>query len=200
MAIWFTADHHFGHKKILEYADRPFDSVGEMDEYLISRWNENVKKDDIVFHLGDFTLANYYEFCNYVRRLNGVINIIPGGHDYWLESYNIQEPDFPVFSASGVEVEILPPLYSLELPRKGNHPLAIVLCHYSMRVWDRSHYGSLHLFGHSHGNLSPWEPPNLLEGKGIKSMDVGVDVVDDYSPISLKDVVDILDADYEVRD
>jgi hypothetical protein len=29
----------------------------------------------------------------------------------------------------------------------------IVLCHYAMRVWNRSHHGAWHLYGHSRGNL-----------------------------------------------
>ena len=53
----------------------------------------------------------------------------------------------------------------------------IVLCHYSMRKWNKSHYGSWHLYGHSHGNLPPL---------GL-SFDVGVDT-NDYYPYSLDDV------------
>ena len=29
----------------------------------------------------------------------------------------------------------------------------IVLCHYAMRVWQKSHYGAWMLYGHSHGTL-----------------------------------------------
>lgn len=50
------------------------------------------------------------------------------------------------------------------------HPYGIqriVCCHYALRVWDRSHYGAWHLFGHSHGSM-PDEPHSL-------SLDVGVD-------------------------
>jgi calcineurin-like phosphoesterase family protein len=42
---------------------------------------------------------------------------------------------------------------------------AVVLCHYCLRVWNKSHFDSWHLFGHSHGQL-----PALG-----KSLDVGVD-------------------------
>ena len=34
---FFTADHHFGHKRICQYAGRPFSSVEEHDEELIRR-------------------------------------------------------------------------------------------------------------------------------------------------------------------
>ena len=38
--IWFTSDTHFYHNKIVEYCQRPFASVEEMNEELIARWND----------------------------------------------------------------------------------------------------------------------------------------------------------------
>jgi calcineurin-like phosphoesterase family protein len=32
--LWFTADSHFGHTSILDYCQRPFGSVEEMDAAL----------------------------------------------------------------------------------------------------------------------------------------------------------------------
>lgn len=61
----------------------------------------------------------------------------------------------------------------------GGYPQVIVLCHYALRVWDRSHYGSWHLFGHSHGHLP---------GLGL-SLDIGVDC-HGYRPLSLAEVAD----------
>lgn len=34
MAMFFTADTHFGHANIIRYAKRPFDSVAEMDGWM----------------------------------------------------------------------------------------------------------------------------------------------------------------------
>ena len=33
---------------------------------------------------------------------------------------------------------------------------SIVLCHYAMAVWDKSHRGNLMLYGHSHSEAEPW--------------------------------------------
>jgi hypothetical protein len=46
VTAFFTSDHHFGHKRIIELAKRPFTSVDEMDEYMIVRWNDRVKPGD----------------------------------------------------------------------------------------------------------------------------------------------------------
>jgi len=74
--IYFTADHHFGHKNIIEYTNRPFSTVGEMDEALITAWNETVDLDDRVYHLGDFTLGAFGSANRFFIRLNGQIKIV----------------------------------------------------------------------------------------------------------------------------
>ena len=45
---YYIADTHFNHHNILEYENRPFNSVTEMDEELIKRWNSRVKDKDEV--------------------------------------------------------------------------------------------------------------------------------------------------------
>lgn len=59
----------------------------------------------------------------------------------------------------------------------------IILCHFSLRVWDKSHDGAWMLYGHSHGTLP-------MHGK---SMDVGIDAHPEFRPFSLKEVTKIMD-------
>src|ERR1017187_8378616 len=61
MATWFTADQHFGHKRIIELSGRPFGSVEEMNEAVVDRWNAVVAPDDLVWVLGDFALGRIGE-------------------------------------------------------------------------------------------------------------------------------------------
>lgn len=49
--IFFTGDTHFNHFNIMKYCKRPFNSVKEMNETIIKRWNEKVKHTDIMYHL-----------------------------------------------------------------------------------------------------------------------------------------------------
>ena len=81
MKTWFTADTHFGHAKIIEYCNRPFKTVEQMDNALIRLWNSRVKKHDIVIHLGDFMFKDASRREYYLDRLNGHITFVRGNHD-----------------------------------------------------------------------------------------------------------------------
>lgn len=91
--IWLTSDTHFGHGNVIKYSKRPFasenellsgtilpESVSKMNETIIKNWNEVVKAEDTVLHLGDFSMsAKSAE--DIIKRLNGKITLILGNHD-----------------------------------------------------------------------------------------------------------------------
>lgn len=166
--IWFTADTHFAHTKILGFCRRPWNTIEEMDAALITNWNELVGVEDTVYHLGDFVMGSAHLARKYFGQLKGNIRVIPGSHDKrWIKSA------CRIYSKSGYEVFTLAPLCTIT-PKVGGKQQPIVLCHYAMKVWDRSHFNSWQLYGHSHGRLP---------GIG-KQYDVGVDN-NHYHPISL---------------
>ena len=175
--VWFTADHHFGHANIIKYTRRPFADAIEMDKMLVERWNEVVRPEDTVFHLGDFTLAARMP---YVDKLSGRIRVVPGGHDFrWLRQKTCP-------------VEVLPPLVTLEFETGGAYPLVVVLCHYPMLSWDRSHYGSIHLHGHTHGTVLPGRSSDVKMPPGQKQgcrLDIGVDCWD-FRPVNLRTITE----------
>lgn len=154
--IFFTADTHFGHEKIIHFCNRPYVSVEEMNEDLIMNWNDRISKGDIVYHLGDFGFGDIKEI---VKRLNGQIFLIYGSHDD--EALKLKKMFAQVTQLKTIKYK----------------EQYIVLCHYAMRRWDKSHFGSWHLFGHNHGRLSNYG----------KSFDVGVDA-HNYRPISFDEV------------
>jgi len=76
-----TSDTHFGHARIRELVGRPFPTVREMDDELISRWNAVVGEDDAVLHLGDLALGPIAESLPLTSRLHGRKFLVPGNHD-----------------------------------------------------------------------------------------------------------------------
>lgn len=84
---WFISDTHFGHKNILEYEKeaRPFETIEEMHEVIIERWNSVVKPNDIVYHLGDFAFGK--RWISIAERLRGKKRLILGNHDTYLPQF-----------------------------------------------------------------------------------------------------------------
>ncbi len=161
--IWMTSDLHYFHKNILKFCPetRPYKSIEDMNEALIFEWNSTVAPDDIVIDHGDFSFAGYEKTKEVLGQLNGHIIHIFGNHSKALRNQaNIKGYDYFEFTYDGIK---------------------IVCNHYAQRVWNRSHFGAIHTFGHSHGSL-----------KGIgKSMDVGWDAVGKI--ISLDEVVELME-------
>jgi calcineurin-like phosphoesterase family protein len=77
--IWMTSDQHFNHSKIIDYCDRPFDDVTEMNNALVQKYNEHVSTGDVVYHLGDIGFGKMV--FKYIDQLNGKKILIKGNHD-----------------------------------------------------------------------------------------------------------------------
>ena len=60
--VYVISDSHFGHANILTFERddgvrlRPFDNVEQMHDAMITKWNETVRPQDHVYHLGDFAI------------------------------------------------------------------------------------------------------------------------------------------------
>lgn len=80
--IYFTSDLHLFHEKIIQYADRPFINVEQMNTKLINYWNSIVSKQDSVYIIGDFLLGEKAERYPIISsQLNGYKYMILGNHD-----------------------------------------------------------------------------------------------------------------------
>jgi len=170
--VFFTSDTHFGHKNIIQYCERPFKDVHDQTETLIALWNTKVGPQDVVYHLGDFAFMPADKAEVIVRRLNGSINLILGNHDKVVKQ---NKPLREAFASVRDMAEV-----TLREEQSGEK-MTFVLCHYAMRVWNRSHRGAMHLYGHSHGTLP--DDPNSL------SMDVGIDTHPNLQPYSMDEVL-----------
>lgn len=168
METFFTADHHFGHDKIIPWCRPQFSSVEEMDECLIDCWNATVRPGDRVYHLGDFAWTT--KDAKRVRpRLNGTIRLIVGNHD-----------DIPSLCAAGLFQRVQLWRHFKEFGFTASHmPLPANLLR----------HGAFNVHGHEHhaGSPSPafqlnvcvenwnWQPVALevlrdeLRAKGVNS-------------------------------
>lgn len=92
-AVWLISDTHFGHEKtctVFKRNDgtplRPFSCAEEMDEFMVRAWNERVRPQDKVYHLGDVVINR--KCLSTLSRLNGDKVLIKGNHDIFkLEDY-----------------------------------------------------------------------------------------------------------------
>lgn len=168
--LFFSSDIHFSHKNIIKYCDRPFKDVETMNREIIHRWNLKVPKDGVVYILGDISMTiSWRKTVELVEQLNGTKHLIFGNHD----SHLIDIKEFRnLFHTISPLKEIYVQDEELE-----DGKILIVLCHYAMRVWNQSHRGSWHLYGHSHGTL-----PEVKA-----SLDIGLDTNNMY-PYSYEDI------------
>ncbi|MCE6958272.1 metallophosphoesterase [Cereibacter sphaeroides] len=161
MANIFTADPHFGHANILRLSRRPFASIGEMNEVLLSNLLRDVRRTDDLWLIGDFAYGGAQDDPAFLRaifdRIPGRKHLVRGNHDRkaravlelgWESQHDIVE-----FRDDGTK---------------------LVLCHYPMVTWNGARGNSLQLFGHVHQN---WAGSR-------KSVNVGVDCWD-FRPVRL---------------
>jgi calcineurin-like phosphoesterase family protein len=159
--IFFTGDTHFSDRRVLVIDRRPFASLKAHDEALIDLWNEHVRRDDEVWHLGDFTRGGPAGYASQLlAALNGRKHLIVGNND-----------DEETISAQGwASVQ-----HYAELVIEGK---LLILCHYPFRTWNQIGKKSINLHGHSHGKLTPV----------TRQYDVGVDA-QGFRPVTLETIL-----------
>lgn len=199
--IYFTSDTHYNHKNIVRGTTsweidkdekgshqnlRDFDTLEEHNQKLVDNINSVVKENDELYHLGDWSFGgkqNILIFREQIKCKN--IHIIFGNHDHHIENDGIIRNI--AFKSYGYYKEIKYNKYNF------------ILCHYAMRVWNKSHHGSIMLYGHSHGTLDEMTPeianPTWIGDKyyikNYRTMDVGVDT-NNLFPYSIEDIIRIM--------
>jgi len=78
--VWFISDTHFDDDRLNLYGrDLIFNNKNEVDDFIIKQWNKNVKKTDLVIHVGDVALS--LEGLKKVKKLNGIKWLVKGNYD-----------------------------------------------------------------------------------------------------------------------
>lgn len=177
--IFFTSDFHLFHDKVLIHDKRPFDTIDQMHDTIISNWNDKVSENDIVFYLGDLSFVpNKTELI--LNQLNGKIYFIKGNHDKIKDITKLNR--FEKIYDFGTDISIL----DKDGRNKGNKDYQnIVLCHYPLLIWNKHHHGAWHIHGHCHHNLIA---PDFYKRRVI---DIGCNG-HDYTPLSYVEIKEIM--------
>ena len=191
--IWFTADLHSGHPKIVDICNRPvyipkaqLDQFSEEertiknkeyrrllnllhDEWLVKEvFNKYVQKRDTVFILGDLSMAKRVEAEKFIDRLNGNKFLITGNHDNNIDT--------------STRFAQITQIKTFRFKRPGID-IYIELCHYPMGSWNRKVHGAWHLYGHVHGR---YKQDGLALDVGIDNSEIG------WRPINLYEIAEIM--------
>jgi len=166
--VFLTSDQHFGHARIIEFCDRPYKTIDEMDTALILNWNKVVPLDGHVFVVGDFSFHKPKRTISILNRLQGTKYLVKGNHDG--KSLNGEVKKHFTWVHDLMQIEVAD-----ESKTSYGGDQLIVMCHFPFISWNRSHHGSWNAHGHTHGSMP--DRPHAL------SMDVGVDP-NDYTPVS----------------
>ena len=180
MNTFFIADTHFGHANCIDFDDRPFSNVDEMDNEIIQRWNKKVGENDDVYIVGDFAYRNNRPVRHYTSRLNGHLHLIRGNHD------QINEETLNCFEEIRDMKEIKVPLYGTER--------RVFMCHYFIPNYPGSRYQAIHLHGHSHqggGSRIEEDIKRLMTARGEWCFAVNVGCMyQDSEPQTLEEIVE----------
>lgn len=124
---YYISDTHFGHKNVIRYDNRPFDSIEEMDEAMIQLWNETVNDADAVYILGDFSWYKEDKTALILGKLKGHKILIKGNHDRVsskVARYFDRVCDYAEVKDNGRKV---------------------IMSHYPMPFWNGQHRDTVHL-------------------------------------------------------
>ena len=169
--IYFTSDTHYHHRNLISgvsgWSDksrcRNFESIQKHDDFIVNSINSLVIPEDTLYHLGDWSFGGIENIEIFRRRIKCLnVHLVLGNHDQHIEAN--PENFMHIFSSIS---------HYKEISIGGNR---IVLSHWPMKVWHKSHRGSWQLHGHCHNNLRPdewWTKSKPKERR--RTMDIGMD-------------------------
>jgi len=176
--ILYTSDIHFSDEKILNVCNRPFGSVGDMDNGIIEKWNKKVSTEDTVYILGDVFPCECNDprgIIDLLKKLNGTKMLIIGNHD---EKFLNELRESRVFSDI------------THIATVNDNGREIVLCHYPLMTWKNDD-SSIHFYGHVHNKELPETEEMMSYYKRHKkemAFNVGLDVRG-FVPVGLNEIL-----------
>jgi calcineurin-like phosphoesterase family protein len=197
--LYFISDTHYGHTNICRGVTkwkningeppisqtRPFQTLDEMNDRIVTGINQYVGENDILFHLGDFSFGGFDNIEIFRNRINCKnIHLILGNHDHHIgKNKNNCRVHFKTVNKSVTLIVKIPS----SVRGVKDKTYVFELFHYPITSWENMNDGVIHLHGHVH--LSP-ENRMSNNNKG-RYMDVGVDG-NGMDPIVMESVLDLV--------
>ena len=170
--IYLTSDLHLGHDREFIWKVRGFNSIQQMNEYIVEIWNRTVDDNDDIYILGDVMLGSP-DNIHYVERLRGRIHIVLGNHD------TARREELYLNLPNVVEVAEV----GIQLKYKKHH---FVLTHYPMMTGNLEKESlkqmSLNLYGHTHQASNFYNDMPFMYHVGVDSHNC--------TPILLDDIIE----------
>jgi calcineurin-like phosphoesterase family protein len=193
---WFSSDIHFNHAKAIEFSNRPFTDIEDMNEKIIENWNKVVKPEDLGILVGDvFLYSNAEQMKSILSRMNGRLILVRGNHD--------NTPRKMMNAGFLLCVEELKMPIAGEMVTISHYPFAVSEWKYKKRLWvnkikrmlgikltryvEKYHTkrpkdkGQFLIHGHTHDKAK-------VRGRQIH---VGVDAWD-YQPVNIQEISNII--------
>jgi len=159
MTTWVTSDLHLNHTRILQYnpdTRGKFADESAMTEWIIENWNNTVAPDDEVWILGDVSMGHRALMHGNISRLAGKKRLVLGNHDVHIAGNEELQSNFDsIDKYKEITIKI------------GDKKHRVILNHYPILFWNGRDQGTVHLYGHCHGNPTGLEP--------YRAKDIGMD-------------------------
>lgn len=167
--IFFTADTHFDHENIIRLCDRPYESIEQMNEDMIEKWNRKVHKNDTVYIMGDMFFRSENPEA-ILRRLHGKKHLTIGNHDTWVKKIDVdkyfQEISHYIVTNDG---------------QRG-----LVMSHYPQVCWAHARRFYM-IHGHIHADTKSDFWPLLVARNHV--LNAGVDI-NGYEPVTFEELLE----------
>lgn len=178
---WIISDTHWGHRNINKYSWRTTPAMPTpeaVDELMYFNWEQLVKPDDRIIHLGDLCKWDQGERIERIAGLPGIKTILLGNHDNypaeWYHDHGFETvvPQRTNFQFRWTDTRKPPP---------GCDPIewTVLMSHYPLDM--KHHKGSaVNIHGHVHNN--PYREASY------RHLNMSVEVTH-YAPVPLDKVL-----------
>lgn len=160
--VYFTSDLWLGRENILKIANRPYESLEEMENDIIEKWNSIIKDDDTVYVLNNFAV-DPYTAARALKDLNGnIILMNPNSALTYAFTGDGNKDNIDLDELISSDGKIVCTSQTIIEDASND----VVICYWPMSEWNGKESGTLHIYGYSYP---------IMKGKKGNMTDIAVE-------------------------